>query len=559
MKESKKLKSLYECLEQKHKLVVAIFFVVFLAVGILCFRDFGIPWDELEEQGILNSNVKEYVRLFGEDSDLIKRYKDVPDLNTYEEKDHGESMYYITATITNIFDLNDRGMILVRHLYTYLVFVGALFCLYLSIKFLTKNWKLGLLGSLFVFLSPRFFAENFYNNKDMILFSLVLITFWFGIKFIETKKVSYGCLFAIASAFAANTRIIGFYLIAIIGIFYILSLIMTKSFHKKTFMSGLITLITFFVVFLAITPASWQSPIEYFKYTLVTSTNFNRWDGFLLYRGVVYNPKLKPIPWHYIPVMFAITTPLFIVFFTIIGHFTSIFTVIKSKGKDFFLKEDKYYILLLLFVWLPLVFAMVNRSNLYNGWRHFYFIYGPFVILAMSGIHYLYQHSNHMIKTVLNVVVAVQLIVFMCITISMHPNQYVYYNILAQNQEKEYELDYWNVAATECVMKLLDQIDEDKVTISAVDWYAYDCLAKVATFLPESYAKRLEVLSAEDPRIADYYLSNTSYTNLIKVCYETNIGFGIPPFDYEGRGEFVTSVKANGVPLMEIYKEKTTE
>ena len=40
---------------------------------------------------------------------------------------------------------------------------------------------------------------------------------------------------------------------------------------------------------------------------------------------------------------------------------------------------------------LPLGAAVLAHATVYNGWRHFYFLYGPMLVLAAYGLHGLYR------------------------------------------------------------------------------------------------------------------------------------------------------------------------
>ena len=554
LKNYSSIKKAFAFIDKKYKVVVAVFFAIITLTGVLCFTDYGLPWDEMTENTITYSNMKEYVSVLAKDSDANKSLQNFPDISTYEEKDHGEAVYYIVPIYDQLFAKdNYRSVLLFRHLYTYLIFVCALFCLYKSLTFLTKSWKYGLLGCLFVFLSPRFFAENFYNNKDMILFSLVLISFWFGIKFIDTKRILYGCLFAVTVAFASNTRFIGFWLLGLVGLLYIISIIFNKEITKKSLLSGFITLATFVLTFFAITPATWSSPIEYFKYTFANSANFSRWSNNILFNGNAYNPSINPLPFYYIPEMIAITTPILIVIFIIFGHYSTIRGIVKTKSLEILKGEQKYYILLLLFIWVPLLFLMIKKSNVYNGWRHFYFIYGPLVILAINGVKYIFDNKKKAIKYIVGTLTGAQLILALCFIILNHPNQFAYYNILAINPSQHFELDYWNVSTVECIEKLVDETSEEKIKISASNWFSYDGLSKTVNLLPKKYLNRIEIIPLENSYNAEYIVSNPTYEILGNLNYSAVTGYELSESQYH-KNDLVTDIKVRDVPIMEVYK-----
>ena len=51
--------------------------------------------------------------------------------------------------------------------------------------------------------------------------------------------------------------------------------------------------------------------------------------------------------------------------------------------------------LLTVLLWLlPLAFAVLTRTRVYNGWRHFYFLYGPMLALAVLGARELWTYMR---------------------------------------------------------------------------------------------------------------------------------------------------------------------
>lgn len=543
------------------KKIVIIFFAFILLIGFCNYKSYGISWDEYLENNILQSNVASYVDKFAGGEGLSSLdLTQSPQISTYNERDHGQSMYYLFSPVNFIFKDDINTIYTLKHLYTFLIFFGGLVCLYLVILNLTKRRILAILGVLLVFLSPRMFAESFYNSKDIVLMSMIIVSFYFGYKFIEKKTFVYGIVFALAMALTSNTRIIGFWLFGIVGALYLAMLIkdmIEKKKFAKTFFVGVTAVIAFVVFFIALTPASWTSPIEYFNYTYKFSLNFSRWDGIVLYMGDTFNNKIKPLPWHYIPVMFAVTTPIVTVLLVIFGIFDSVRATIVNKLRNFLNGAQKYYILLLIFTLMPLITAIVKNSNIYNGWRHFYFIFGALIILAVGGVFTLLKVDNKIFKRIFVGVISLQL-AFSGIWIALNSGvQYAYFNPLAINSEKNFETDYWNVSVSNCLIKFLDSTSQEQVKISAVDWYSFEGLGQAKDYLPKEYSDRIVIIPMER-RIydnAEYLISNTSYQNLTEVSWDKNMNTN-KPYSFENTCNLYTSIVVNGHSIMNIYKYK---
>lgn len=547
----------------KPKKVIVIFFGIILLIGIFSYSFYGMSWDEEIEVNTMLSNAKPYVHLFGGDSAVknigLENYEYI---STSVERDHGTAIYYITAPLLLILKGdNYRDFYTLRHLYTFLVYFASLICLYFLIKNLTKRRIYAIAGVFMMFLSPRIFAESFYNSKDIILMSLCIISLYFGYKLIETQKIKYGILFALASAFAANARIIGFWLIALVGLLYIIMIIYNAVTQKKiTFkpiLAGIICMISFILIFIAITPATWDGLFKYLDYSLMQSVNFVRWQGFVLYQGDIYNNTFKPLPWHYVPVIFAITTPIVTVLLVIFGLFNSIKNTITKKIKKIFEDEQKYYIIMLLFILVPVISSIVKKSTLYNGWRHFYFIYGPLVILAVGGLKTLIEIKKPSLKKVIIGVVVAQF-VFSVSWIAFHPFlQFAYYNPLAINHQDNYEHDYWNVSATKCLIDLTKNTDDKIIKITSMDYYSYDGLQKAIKFLPKKYSERFKLYPIGYMPIDEdvYVLCNPTYQSLLEREYKQGYS-PQQPFQFKLVGQPYCTIKVNGADIMQIYKFK---
>lgn len=512
---------MFEKVNQHNRIIASILFLIMMVVGLIVTPNYGMPWDELMEIQIMGSNVREYVGLVqGEEKEPDKLANGMPiqDFTENPDIDHGESAYYPIAPFA-FMDLGQesgRALMLIWHFYTFLIFMAGVICLYFIIKFLTGDWKYGMLGSLFLYLSPRFFAEGHYNSKDVVTMCLIIVGIWFGIKFIETKFIRYAVAFAAACAVAANMRIIGFMFFGGIGLLYLIVLSMQRQWSRKSAISGVIAILAFAAIYFVLTPASWASPIQYFTYNFTRSSNFDAWPGTVFFLG----QKYRPVPYIYIPVMFAVTTPVLIVFLTLVGHITTIKQMWLTKVKDFFAGSGKYYLFSMLFVWVPLIFAFIKTPILYNSWRHFYFIYGPLLILAVGGLKAIIDISTRNQKRVICGLLALQMAFSIILIAVNHPYEYAYYSILAGTKaDKNYEMDYWNVTGMKCLMALIDQVDSPEViSVVGPDYYMNDGLHKAFDILPKEYQSRIEVLQYSEGFTtpgADYLIVNqVTHANL---------------------------------------------
>ena len=124
-----------------------LFFSALILLGYLIYKDYGIPWDEsIQTQiGALNFRF-----LFRGDHALL----------SFSDRFYGAifemPLLWVSARLA-----------LARHLAIFLVFVFGVILFYFLCRRLFHNSWWGLLGSTLLAISPRIFADAFYNSKDI--------------------------------------------------------------------------------------------------------------------------------------------------------------------------------------------------------------------------------------------------------------------------------------------------------------------------------------------------------------------------------------------------------
>ncbi len=501
-------------LNKHHRCIIVILFVVMAAVGLLVTPDYGMPWDEQTEIRVLGTNVREYIGLvLGADAKPVQSSTGLEFLDASEnvDIDHGQSVYYpfAPALFADYGIDGARTLMLLWHGYTFLVFMTGVLAIYFIASYLSKDWKYGLVASLLLYLSPRFFAESHYNNKDIMAMVMILWCLWFAIRFIEKKTVGAALLFALFGALATNMRITGLAFFGLCGVLYLVTLFVRREWSVKTFLMGLLAVVAFVSFYAALTPGLWKDPAKFIGYVYSRSSNFSDWPGYVFYMGLAQ----RPVPWHYIPVMIAITTPLLLLALMLFGNVAALAVPFRIKAKELFAGEGKYYLMLFVFVWVFLGFAMITRPILYDNWRHFYFLYGILLLLAVYGLKTLVELLKGKWKWLAVGAVGTQILAMLVMVILSHPFQFVYYNALAGgNPGAKYDLDYWNVSQAQTLMKLIDTVDSDEqIKVTAADWYTGDGLEKAYNILPESYKSRMRLIFVgyyNIARGADYLMIN---------------------------------------------------
>ncbi|MDD4096019.1 MAG: hypothetical protein PHP22_07245 [Oscillospiraceae bacterium] len=555
------MKKTWEKIEKKSRVIVIGLFILMTLLGLLVTPDYGMPWDELLEIRTLGSNVREYVGLFkGEREEPTRSTTGIvfPDYKENVDMDHGQSVYYPLgpALFAKYETGGPRTLMLIWHVYTFLIFMAGVIALYFICKFLAGDWKYGVLGSLFLYLSPRFFAEGHYNSKDVVALALGIICLALGIKMIESKRFVFAVLFALVAAIATNMRMNAVFLFGLLGILYLVHLSVKKQWSKRNFAVGLTAVLSFLGIYYLISPAAWRAPLQFIGYVFARSTNFEDWGGIVFFQGTIH----RPVPWYYIPVMIAVTTPILILLLVIAGHATSILQLIRDIRKREFSKTTPYYILCVFYIMAFLLFTMIKLPILYNSWRHLFFLYGPMLILAVGAVQAIVDRLKGKLKAVAIGVVGVQLLACLLIIIISHPFQYVYLNALAGPEAGEnYEYDYWNVSQVKLLMKLIDKENSDEpLKIYAIDWYTADGLEKAIRVLPESYKKRITLYNAPSEgssNTVDFMMVNNSVRQIAELEREYGVNWIYYGREYADPIDqpIAASITAFGSEYMMVY------
>ena len=491
-------------IDEKCKFIVGLFFVVYLIVGISVFKDYGISWDEpdIRDLGALAWN---YV-IFGE-----KNYLTSP--ASY----HGPAFEMFLVSIEKIFNLSNdsRAVFLMRHLVNFLLFYIATLVFYRLCRYRFRSWKMGLLGSLFLILSPRIFADSFYNSKDLAFLSVFIICIDTLIRYLDKKNLLSAFLHAYICAFLIGIRIIGI----IVPSFTIL-FIVTDLFVIKMSKDGVKKIIAILLIYLSLLmsftilfwPILWTNPIYHFMkaYEQMSHYPWEEMEGTVLYLGNYI--RANKLPWHYIPVWILITTPLSYIVCFFIGCFTLIKKFL-SNPIHYYL-NNRHDLIFILGCLLPLGVVCVIGPVLYDGWRQMFFVYPSLLMVSLIGLTSLFKYirlkfkglSYNIIKIALTLLIVWNLVDTGKFMIKYHPLQNVYFNILAgKNMEEiknKFELDYWGLSYRKALEYILRNNTDNVIKIYVANYPG------MANALILTFNDRKRLMYVEDLREARFFLSN---------------------------------------------------
>ncbi len=526
-----------------------VFLLILFIVGLLATFSYGVYFDQSSEQTILFSNLKEYLLQLGAgDSQLVKEMDAVGiiEISQSIEKDHGIAAYYPAGIVWFINQSSGYAGSIFWHVYTFLlVFLGVVSLYFLS-KALFQSTKVASFTTLLFFLSPRMFAESHYNNKDMVLVSFVFMLFYLGWRVSQEASWKHIILFAVAGAFAFNVKIIGAWFFGLIGLYALLCFICTKRFHKGILLKVCTCILLWLVTFVLITPATWSGLIEYIQYVLGFTLDFARWNAYILYNGQLIHNEITGIPHKYLPTLIVYTTPILILVLLAVGGCFLLYHLWKKRFRNLWQREG-YLCLIAMAGFLPLCFAVLASTSVYNGWRHFYFVYCSIILCAGYGVYRLNQLVSKKLRSSLRISLGAVYVGILSITLLLnHPFQNCYYNLLAgKDVQNRYEMDYWNLSMWQAMNFVAKDTPEGNITVSAYNAATSVGMEENQKAMPKKDASRITII--ENWLEADYIIVNMTYSNMY------NVGdYATLQKDYE----LVKAFKSYGNTVAEVYRAK---
>ena len=439
-------------LPKKENIFLILTFLIIFVIGSIVFSDYGISIDEDNSRVNGFVTLKYILELFN--FNLVSKVENtinIPDIHSYFEQGNGVVFELPLSLIEILFNLKDpREIFLLRHYCTFLIFFVSLIYLFKIINYRHNSIFFGIIGVLFLILSPRIFSQSFYNSKDIVFMSLNIINLYYGINYLKNSSFKNCIIFSFFTGLLVGTRLLGIYLPFLI-IFFKYIQILRSSYIKKKEVLSLIFLILFILIFIYLFwPYLWEDPIKYFSAAFKKLANIPVGIHTLFLGNYI---QVEYVPWYYTIVWIFITTPITYLIFFLIGFYFILKRIIarlikideKKEYNDLWRGEnEKIDILIFLNFFIPIFSTIILHSTLLTGWRHLYFIYPSLIIMSVHGITIF---KLFLLKKKLKYLVSLILISLLPTINWMyknHPHQYVFFNsIYKKNFDKYFVMDYW--------------------------------------------------------------------------------------------------------------------
>ena len=410
--------------------------VLMLVLGIALLDDYGVTADTIDAQRPLGEATLR--QLAGEDA--------LSQVTPYEDRYYGAVVEAPLRLVERILGLEDsRAIFLSRNLLTHLFFLAAGFAGYLLVFRLFGNRWLALFTLLLFLLHPRIYAHSFFNSKDVPFLGMFMICLWLVHRAFGKGTVGAFALCGLAAGLLTNLRIMGLALVAIVFFVRLLDIIPAGGWgqRRRIVASALLFVLASSVTYYATMPYLWGDPLERFA-EMISLLSAHPTDPLQLFQGELV--RASALPLSYLPVWFGITTPPLALLLGAVGlaallwrGVAGLFFPLATVGEGTSPSNTRLrfeFLVLACFV-LPVLAVVVLRPTLYDDWRHSYFLWAPFVLLAVSGLHTLIGcvrelgSPSRIPVAVATGLVALGLAAIAVELVRLHPHQHLYFNVLA--------------------------------------------------------------------------------------------------------------------------------
>ena len=421
---------------------------LFLLVGLVLAGDYGIGRDEMQQRlnaiGGLN-----YLR--GNAAAIADQ-----SLLSGVDRVYGLAFELPLLLAERALGLEDYHYVhRLRLTLTHLFFIVGGFCCYRLAYHLFNNRLLALFALLLYLLHPRLYAHSFFNSKDLPFLTMFAITLYLLERAFRRDTLAGFALLGVAVGALTNLRIMGIMLFP--------AVIAMRGWdwrgaaggpgRKHILLTGGLFILAGGLTWYALSPYAWTNPIDYLAGGLALTAHHPNVAVELFQGERLLSTEMPP---RYGLVWFSLTTPPPILLLGFIGMAVVIARSLARPGAALGNNRRRCQLLLLAAFALPLLAVALLGANIFNGWRHLFFVYVPFGLLAAVGLGWLAGSLSRRPGGRAGVygLAAAGLGLTVLQMAQIHPYQQEYFNFLVNRAapnylSAHYEMGYWRLGIKE--------------------------------------------------------------------------------------------------------------
>lgn len=473
--------------------MVFLFFTAYLLLGLAIYDDYGISTDE--EFQIRKAEVNlDFIT--GANKNLLE----------YPDRHYGAILAIPFYFIGNWLG-DSRADYLFRHLTTFLIFFGSSIIFYRLARLLNFSRSLALAGAAIYIFHPHIFSHSFYNIKDIPFLALYLIDLYLLVCWVKKPGWGFALLSGLGSGLLVVFRLPGFLFWATAFLIWAWLFLLNPRQWKRHLFTGSVYALAAIVSLYLFMPALWIDPLNELR--VFISAELFTWPHKEIFMGELIEGYA--IPRYYLPVYFAVTTPLLWLVLALLGTFTNLYQLFLKKQ---ILNPNAIGLALPFFgFYFPMLIIMLIRPVIYNGWRHAFFIYPGFVLLVLFGIRAVLTGIRAFPDTWLRrlAIAAFMLLAAVQVTeqarflIISHPYQHVYYNRLAgktlSDARRLYAMDYWGLSYRQALEAILEM--DNRPSIRVLGYHPLLAEQNLRILTPE---QRTRIVIVQKGEPYDYFI-----------------------------------------------------
>lgn len=388
--------------------------------------------------------------------------------------------------------------------------IGTLFLTYLIAK-KAFNKKAAIFSTIFLSLMPHFVAHSFVATLEGIqaFFSMLLIY-----TLLNAKKLSYNnsIILGIILGLLFLVKLSSFFFI--LYVLYYIILFFNKEKKLDVIKAVLVINIVALLIFVALWPWLWSNPILRLVESIDSITRDARTEVFL--------GGYNTLPWYYFIFYFIITTPILYLFIFASG----LISLVKTN-----LFKDRYFAFILVCFLSIFLFSFSGFKQ--NGVRYLYSSFPVFCIVLGVFITKFINYLKKPIYTKLTIFIILVIAVLPFFQIS--PYYFDYYNEFVGGPENVYknktaQVDWWGEGSKEAILWVNSNLPKNSRI----------CVNIIPNHVVPVFREDIKV-DKDCVYDKDYLIYNTMYKLQER-------------FNVESKHTLIYELKANGAPLVLIYK-----
>ena len=491
---------------------ILILIAINILVGLFIFRDYGLTWDEpyFYSYGDALGYAYSPVNWFSGHFDLNNSYG----VSGTDHKTRGPAYLFLARNVVYGFEKLGSDSASAWHLVNFLFFQLGIYFLYRISKRWVKPSAAFATAALFS-TQPLLWGHAFINPKDPPFLTFFLISVCLGFDMVDKlvdvslsnkQKIASTIIPALILGITTSIRVLGPLAGLLISIYLLSSLIQRKSIKTSKSLwfifvgYGLLVVLIMLITW----PYLWENPFTNFIHVFSLMSD-NPTNLAVLFSGQIY--RAGDLPHRYLPFMLAatLTEPVWILFF--VGLIVAYWKIFTKK----IIKSGYSLSLTLILAWFTIliVYVLLRRPAMYDGFRHFLFIAPPIFIFIGFAFEFLFEKVNFSVTYTYWLRAAITIVLVapgVAGIIQLHPYEYTYYNSFVGGTTgvfRKYETEYWLT----CYKEAVEQLNQKTST-------PINLFIKREAYIAAPYAnKNIHVLDLRDAtsqvKSGDYILVNT--------------------------------------------------